>query len=113
MSTSLITGTFDYDRIDAMDDITQKEELKMILKALKKKEGPDRSLLPATVASTINKDDFQYMFKVKSAETSCGPSGLSMPHWKAAAEDYILSEIHSMPITARPFLYGFSMKHGK
>ena len=74
MSTSLITGTFDYDRIDAMDDITQKEELKMILKALKKKEGPDGSPLP-TVASTINKDDFQGMFKVKSAETSWGLSG--------------------------------------
>ena len=47
------------------------------------------------------------MFKVKSAETSCGPSGLSMPHWKAAAEDDLLSEIHSMLITA-PFQYGFS-----
>ena len=106
VSTSLINGTFDYERIDAMEDIKHKEELKMILKALKKKEGPDGSPLP-TVASTITKEDFQGMFKVKSAETSCGPSGLSMPHWKAAAEDDLLSEIHSMLITA-PFQYGFS-----
>ena len=49
-STSLINGTFDYDRIDTMDDIKHKEELKMILKALKKKEGPDGSPLP-TVTS--------------------------------------------------------------
>ena len=98
VSTSLINGTFDYECIDAMEDIKySKEEQKMILKVLKKKEGPDGSLL-LTVASTITKDDFQGMFKVKSSETSCGPSGLSMPHWKAAAEDDLLSEIHSMLI---------------
>ena len=105
-STSLVNGTFDYDRIDTMDDIKHKEELKMILKALKKKEGPDGSQIP-TVASKITKYDFQGMFKVKSAETSFEPSGLSMPHWKAAAEDDLLSEINSMLITA-PLQCGFS-----
>ena len=106
VSTSLINGTFDYNRIDDMEEIKHKEELKRILKALKKKEGPDGQPLP-NVASTITKEDFQGMFKVKRAETSCGPSGLSMPHWKAAAEDDTLSEIHAMLITA-PFVYGFS-----
>ena len=87
-------------------EVKHKEELKLILKALKKKNGPDGKPLPK-VASTISKDDYQGMFKVKSAETACGPSGLTMPHWKAAAEDDLLSKIHAMLITA-PFVYGFS-----
>ena len=104
-STQLIEGTFDYDLIDTMD-VEHKEELKLILRELKQTLGPDGQPLPK-VASTISREDFQGMFKVKSAETSCGPGGLTMPHWKAAAEDDFLSDIHAMLITA-PFRHGFS-----
>ena len=80
-------------------DIEHKEELKLILRELKQTVGPDGEPLPQ-VASTILREDFQGMFKVKSAQTSCGPGGLTMPHWKAAAEDDFLSDIHAMLITA-------------
>ena len=78
VSTSLINSTFDYNRIDEMEEIKHKEESKRILKALKKKEGPDGQPLP-NVASTITKEDFQGMFKVKRAETSCGKADCPCP----------------------------------
>lgn len=39
----------------------------------------------------ITKEDFQATFSKVNEKTSCGPSGLTMPHFKVAATDDELS----------------------
>ena len=53
------------------------------------------------------KEEFKETFTKTRENTSCGPSGLHMSHWKAATQSELLMEIHSFFIWAA-FAYGFS-----
>ena len=105
MSQSIIRGEYDLTQIDSMD-VSNKVELKMLLEALKTPTQESHDTLKK-VASNITAEDFKDCFTKKNEKISCGPSGITMPHWKAATEDDELSAHHALLMSA-PFIYGFS-----
>lgn len=107
VSTSIIQGTYDLTQIDHMD-VSNKVELKMILEALRNPTKESHDTLQK-VALNITAEDFKDCFSKKNEKISCGPSGITMPHWKAATEDDDLSAHHALLMSA-PFIYGFSYK---
>jgi hypothetical protein len=107
VSTSIVEGKYDLKTIDNMN-VKNKKELKMIMKELARKRD-DQGKLNKDVDVTISREDYQKMFEKKRETTSCGPTGIIMPHWKICAEDDYLSTIQSQLMEA-PFRYGFTYK---
>ena len=105
VSTSIIEGNFDINKIDSMD-ISNKKELKMLLHELVRKRDKNGKMV-IDVNTTISTKDFQDMFRKKNEMTSCGPRGIIMPHWKIIAENEYLSTIQAWLMEA-PFKYGFT-----
>ena len=52
-------------------------------------------------------EEYKNLFNKTKEETSCGPSGLHMSHWKAATQRDELMELHSTMIWAA-FSLGYS-----
>jgi hypothetical protein len=105
VSRRIVNGTYDISLIDAMD-VKNKKEIKMIMQELVRKRDKDGKPVK-DVDVSITKDDYQNMFKRKRETTSCGPTGIIMPHWKMNAEDDDLSTIQAKLMEA-PFRYGFT-----
>ena len=105
VSTSIIEGKFDIERINDMD-INNKREVKLLLQELRRKRDKEGNM-EEDIDTTINAKDFQNMFNKKNEMTSCGPRGIIMPHWKIIAENDRLSEIQAWLMEA-PFKYGFT-----
>jgi hypothetical protein len=60
----------------------------------------------------ITQDDFVAAYSVSKEATSSSPSGRHIGHYKAAAQDPTLAQIHSC-IMSFPFVYGFALDRWK
>ena len=57
----------------------------------------------------LSSEEYCQLFNKTREDTSCGPSGLHMSHWKAAAESDDLSLVHSI-MTWAAFTLGITYK---
>ncbi len=95
---SLLQGTF----TPAVEQIKLAETLAIIQEL-----GTPMNLSPQETKATISVDDFISTYKVVKEATSSSPSGHHVGHYKAAATDPLLSELHSSMMSI-PYMAGFS-----
>jgi hypothetical protein len=103
VTASIIDGTFNY---ETLQDLPNQKELELFMKALIRPLAQDGTKLP-DCNMRITKEDFKATFSKVNEKTSCGPSGLTMPHYKVAATDDELSHIHALFMNAA-LEFGFS-----
>ena len=103
VTAAIIDGTFPY---ETLQDLPNQKELELLMKALIRPLAQDGTKLP-DCNMRITKEDFKATFSKVNEKTSCGPSGLTMPHYKVAATDDELSHIHALFMNAA-FEFGFS-----
>jgi ribonuclease HI len=96
----ILQGTFIPD-----PSITTLPETKDIITQL----GQPLLSTPAPFKNTISAAEFTATYKVVSEKTTSSPSGRHVGHYKAAARDPILSDLHSGMMSI-PFQAGFSPK---
>jgi len=102
---SIIEGTFDMRIIEGMN-IPDKAETVAFLSALLRPSSKNGEPM-IDCESDISTADYMLIFSKTPDKTACGPSGITMSHWKAACYDPDIAAIHAI-FMDMPFRYGFS-----
>ena len=103
----ILTGQFDTTKVDTWQEYSHKEELKAFLRNLQRPKEDGKIM--NDMQWTYGAEEFRDTFSKKSEQTSCGPSGITMPYYKIFCEDDQLAAFHATFIRL-PFKYGFSLK---
>jgi len=93
-ANEIINGRFDMSNIEAMD-IPDKAESVAFLEALQRPTSHDGTPMPDCDCS-ISATDYMHIFSKTPEKTSCGPSGVTMSHWKAACYDTEIAEVQAI-----------------
>jgi len=101
----IIEGIFDMSIIERMH-IPDKAETVAFLSALIRPPSKNGETM-IDCESAISSDDYMLIFSKTPDKTVCGPSGITMSHWKAACYDPDIAAIHAIFMDI-PFQYGFS-----
>ena len=101
----ILKGSFDIEQLTPIDDIDIKT-LHEFVKQMARPRNEDGEYIP-DMEWKFDEEDYQKAFSKKNEETSCGPSGLHMSHWKAIGSNHQLCVLFAKFIEI-PFKLGFT-----
>ena len=101
-----MNGTFNTGIVDTWHEYEHKAELKVFFKNLQRPK--ENGHVMKDMEWSYGAEEFCNTFSKKSEQTSCGPSGVTMPYYKFFCEDDQLATFHATLICL-PFKYGFSL----